>query len=125
MRMLVVDDREDNRFLVGDVVENAGHTAVLTSNGREACELLDRGEKFDYVISDNNMPEMTGVELLEWMRLDSRTVNVPFILMSAGDPVPLKEICAKFGATFLPKPFSIFRLASLFGASMEITDLTI
>lgn len=120
MRVLVVDDSEDVRHLLEDVVGQAGHTPVLAENGREAWELLDKGGKFGFIISDNDMPEMTGVELLEWVRLDGRTVDVPFILMSAGDPVPLKKICDKHSARFLPKPFSIFALLALLDVGVEI-----
>ncbi len=121
MRVLVVDDSEDVRHLLEDVVDQAGHTPVLVGNGREARELLDQGGKFGHIVSDNDMPEMTGVELLEWVRGNSQTAGIPFILISAGDPVPLKEICAKHSADFLPKPFSIFALLALLDVGVEIT----
>jgi|SRR3989344_4812391 len=121
MRILVVDDSEDVRLLVEDVVGQSGHTAVLAENGREAWELLERGEEFSLIVSDNDMPEMSGVELLQRMRLDGRTAGLPFILMSAGDPVPLKEICAKHSAHFVGKPFSVFRLLAMFGVGIEMT----
>ena len=121
MRILVVDDSEDVRLLVEDVVGQSGHTAVLAENGREAWELLERGEEFSLIVSDHDMPEMSGVELLQRMRLDGRTAGLPFILMSAGDPVPLKEICAKHSAHFVGKPFSVFRLLAMFGVGIEMT----
>jgi len=127
MRILVVDDREDSRMLIKDVVEQSGgHTAVLAENGREAWELLDRGG-IGYIVSDKDMPEMSGVELLKLVRRDSRTAGIPFILMSGyrvvsdNDPTPLEDVCAQFGATFLPKPFSIFRLLALIDVGMEMT----
>ena len=122
MRVLVVDDSEDVRLLVEDVVEQSGHTVVLVENGREAWELLGRDEEFGLIISDNDMPEMTGVELLQRMRGDSRTAGVPFILMSGNDPVPLKEICARHSAHFVGKPFSIFALLALLGVGVEVAD---
>ena len=125
MRILVVDDREVNRMLIKDVVEQSGHTAVLAENGREAWELLDRGG-IGYIVSDKDMPEMSGVELLKLVRGDSRTAGIPFILMSgnrisSADQTPLEDVCAQFGATFLPKPFSIFRLIALLDVGMELT----
>ena len=127
MRILVVDDRGDNRMLVEDVVEQSGHTAVTATNGREAWELLDRGEKLDLIISDNDMPKMTGVELLRRMRADARTAGIPFILMSGNrvvsddDQTLLEDVCARYGAMFLQKPFSVFRLMAMFGVGLEIT----
>src|SRR3989344_3643976 len=120
MKIVVVDDDKDVRHLLEDVVEQSGPTAVLASNGREAWELLDRGEKFDFIISDNDMPEMDGVELLQRVRGNSRTAGIPFILVSAGDPVPLKEICAKHSADFLPKPFSVFTLLAMLNVGVEV-----
>ena len=127
MRILVVDDRGDNRMLVEDVVEQSGHTAVTATNGQEAWELLDRGEKLDLIISDNDMPKMTGVELLQRVRADARTAGIPFILMSGNrvvsddDQTLLEDVCARYGAMFLQKPFSVFRLMAMFGVGLEIT----
>ena len=127
MRVLVVDDSEDVRLLVKDIVEQSGHTAVAASNGREAWELLDRGGKFSFIISDNNMPEMTGVELLQRVRADARTASIPFILMSGGrvvsddDPTPLEDVCARYSAHVMKKPFSVFSLLAMFGVGMEMT----
>ena len=127
MRVLVVDDSEDVRLLVKDIVEQSGHTAVAASNGREAWELLDRGGKFSFIISDNNMPEMTGVELLQRLRADARTASIPFILMSGGrvvsddDPTPLEDVCARYSAHVMKNPFSVFSLLAMFGVGMEMT----
>jgi len=128
MRILVVDDSEDVRLLVEDVVGQSGHTAVLAENGREAWELLERGEEFSLIVSDNDMPEMTGVELLQRVRGGSRTADIPFILMSGNrvvsdnDPTLLEEICTELGAMFLPKPFSIHALFSVLGVGVELCD---
>ncbi|KKT14791.1 MAG: hypothetical protein UW76_C0018G0008 [Parcubacteria group bacterium GW2011_GWF2_44_8b] len=112
MRILVVEDDDMVRNLVEEVLHEARHTAVLVSNGQEAGELLDRGEKFDHIISAG----MNGAELLRRVRGDSQTAGVPFILMSGADPAPFKEVCARYSAEFLAKPFSIDGLLALVGA---------
>lgn len=121
MKILVAEDYESVREMVGDLIREVGHTPVLTCNGREAWELLDRGERFDLVLSDNDMPEMSGLELLRQIRADNRTAGVVFVLMSSDSVVspkdwtPLEDVCANLGATFLPKPFVVEEfLAALF-----------
>ncbi|MDP3875073.1 MAG: response regulator [bacterium] len=118
MKVLIAEDDENVRHSVAYVLEDAGCEAVFTCNGREAWELLDNGEKFDLVLSDYNMPKMTGLELLRRVRGDNRTVDVIFVLMSGGvstEKTPLEEVCVELGATFLPKPFSISALFALLG----------
>jgi two-component system response regulator AtoC len=60
----------------------AGHTVVLAKNGRLAWERLDTGEKFDLVVTDHNMPEMTGLKLLQEIRADVRFEELPVIVWS-------------------------------------------
>lgn len=119
MRILVAEDYESVREMVGGLIREVGHTPVLTCNGREAWELLNRGERFDLVLSDNDMPEVSGLELLRQVRADARTAGIPFVLMSSdsvvspNDRTPLVDVCAKLGARFLEKPFPINKLLSL------------
>ncbi|MEX2013839.1 MAG: response regulator [Parcubacteria group bacterium] len=113
MKVLVVEDRKAIREMLAMVFAEAGHTAVLASDGKEAWELLSKDSQFDRIISDNDMPEMGGLELLRRVRADSQTASIPFILMSGvdvvsdKDPTPLEVVCARFGFTsFIVKPFS-------------------
>ncbi|OHA91692.1 MAG: hypothetical protein A2665_01960 [Candidatus Zambryskibacteria bacterium RIFCSPHIGHO2_01_FULL_46_30] len=127
MRILIVDDSEGIRLSVEDIVGHAGHSAVVASNGREAWELLGQGE-FDLIISDNAMPERSGVELLKMVRAGARTTHIPFVLMSGDrvvskdNPTSLEDVCAKFGATFLYKPFPLHALFSVLGVGVELCD---
>lgn len=111
MKILVVDDNESIRELVECFLETAGHTAVLACDAQEATELLNSGEKFDCIISDKDMPGMSGLDLLRRVRATAQTANVRFFLMSGMatvslyDDTPLEEACAKLGAGFLFKPF--------------------
>ena len=110
MKILLAEDNNLLREMLGCLFqENGDHSVVLAANGREAWELLEKGERFDYIISDYNMPEMTGIELLKMVRANTRTIDVPFVLMSGDrvvsgdDPTPLGEVCTKYGAHFLDK----------------------
>jgi|SRR3989344_3356164 len=121
IKVLVVDDTESVAVSIAMILNDGRYDVVTASNGREAWELLNRGEKFDVIISDYNMPKMNGIGLLLNVRNDSRqeVVDIPFILMSGNravsdeDPTPLEEMCVKYGACFLAKPFSITGLVAL------------
>ena len=119
MIVLVAEDDRLVREMLDDILREEGHVAVLASNGREAWVLLNKEEKFDLVISDNDMSEMGGIELLQQVRANPRTADTPFILMSGDvflswdNQTPLEEVCGNLGATFLEKPFSLDRLLYL------------
>lgn len=118
-KILVVDDTESVLVSIAMILDDGCYDIVTASNGREAWELLEKGEKFDIVISDYKMPEMNGIGLLLNIRNDPRSdlAETPFILMSGGgmnaSQEELEEMCVKYSATFLAKPFSINSLVAL------------
>ncbi|KKT13875.1 MAG: Response regulator receiver protein [Parcubacteria group bacterium GW2011_GWC1_43_30] len=89
IKVLVVDDTESVAVSIAMILNDGRYDVVTASNGREAWELLNRGEKFDVIISDYNMPKMNGIGLLLNVRNDSRqeVVDIPFILMSGNRAV--------------------------------------
>ena len=71
IKVLVVDDTESVAVSIAMILNDGRYDVVTASNGREAWELLNRGEKFDVIISDYNMPKMNGIGLLLNVRNDS------------------------------------------------------
>ena len=84
--LLVVDDQFTVRELQRSILEAAGFRVVTARTGREAWELL-RGEPVDGVVTDIEMPEMDGLELLRAIRLDAglRTLPVVVVTSRAGE----------------------------------------
>ena len=83
MRILVVDDFQTMRRIINNLLRQLGFTNVMeAADGILALEKL-QGEKFDLVISDWNMPNMTGYELLQKVRSDENLKGVPFIMVTA------------------------------------------
>ena len=113
--VLIVEDNEGAREILARFLRCVGHTFTAVSDGREAWELLNDGWKFDLIFSDHEMNEMSGVELLQRVKANSRTAGIPFVLMSGaltvseGDQRGLKEVCAELDATFVEKPFFKFK----------------
>jgi two-component system, chemotaxis family, chemotaxis protein CheY len=101
---------EDNVALSGVICFNltrAGYQVTAVGNGREAIEALQRGH-FDLVLSDQQMPKMTGIQLCEHIREMPDHAHTPFILLTAKcmeiDVARLRQRLSMSAA--LPKPFS-------------------
>ena len=103
-RILVVDDKEMMRDSVATTLARKGHTVVAVTGARNAIEKLAE-RQFDAVITDLQMPDMDGVELLSEIRkLDEQ---LPVILMTAYGTVETAVAAMKQGAyDYITKPFS-------------------
>jgi two-component system NtrC family response regulator len=102
-RLLVVDDEETQRLMLGNILERAGFEVVAASDGREALGWLERGG-FDLLLTDQRMPEMNGLELLEQAR--KLHAQMPVVLMTAYGTVSTAVDAMKRGAAdYLTKPF--------------------
>ncbi len=78
-RILIVDDEEKIREMIGKYAVHEGHEVVLACDGKQALELFQR-EDFDLVVLDVMMPEMDGYEALKKMK---EIRDVPCILLTA------------------------------------------
>ena len=107
MRILIVDDSRVMRMIVARTLRQAGFGDADISeatNGAEALEAIDKSEP-DIVLSDWNMPEMTGIQLLK--ELNDRGQNLKFGFVTSESTPEMREQAAKFGALFLiAKPFT-------------------
>jgi len=107
MRILIVDDSKAMRLIVQRTLRQAGfvdHAFEEASNGSEALKAILASAP-DLVLSDWNMPELTGIQLLEALRKAGSTVKFGFIT-SEGTP-EMRKIASDAGALFLiAKPFT-------------------
>lgn len=79
--ILVIDDQAPIRTLLRQALEGAGHQVLEASNGRAGLELY-REEPADLVITDIDMPEMNGLEMM--LELTRNFLNVKVIAISGG-----------------------------------------
>ncbi|MBA1189150.1 response regulator [Pseudomonas entomophila] len=114
VKVLVVDDAPFIRDLVRKCLRNtfAGVAVEDAVNGRKAQVLLTR-ERFDLVLCDWEMPEMSGLELLAWCRQQPSMASMPFIMVtSRGDKENVIQAIQAGVSDFVGKPFTNEQLSS-------------
>lgn len=107
-RILVVEDDADIRRLNTEVLSDSGYQVDAAKDGVAAWQALNT-DRYDLLITDNNMPRVTGLELIKKMR--SEDMTLPIILMSG--TLPMEELdrhpWLKIQATLL-KPYTLAEL---------------
>jgi len=106
--VMIVDDSGAMRSVIKKVITLSGFKMSLcmeAGNGREALERL-QGNWVDVIISDINMPEMGGLELLQALSRDALYQNIPVIIVSTeGSRERMKEALDRGAKGFIKKPF--------------------
>ncbi len=107
MKFLVVDDFSTMRRIVRNLLKELGFAnAQEAEDGVVALKML-RGEKFDFVVSDWNMPNMTGIELLSAIRADDALKHLPVLMVTAEAKRENIIAAAQAGASgYVVKPFT-------------------
>jgi two-component system chemotaxis response regulator CheY len=83
MKILVVDDFSTMRRIVRNILKQLGYSNVIEADdGSTALDTL-KNEKIDFIVSDWNMPKMTGLELLKLVRGDDSLKSIPFLMVTA------------------------------------------
>ncbi len=96
MKILVIDDDKMvlkmSEFLLG----KAGHEVITAESAQQAMQLLE--QKPELIFADNQMPNMSGIELLEMLRSDESTKDLPVCMMSGTVSQELISKVIRFGA---------------------------
>lgn len=104
-RFLIAEDNADLRDLLQDDLEDAGYETIAVVDGRAAlAQLENEAERIDVLITDVNMPSLSGAELLRMVR--TRRPEIPVIVITAFGSVEQAVELVKQGAfQYLTKPF--------------------
>lgn len=107
MKILIVDDSKAMRMIVRRALNQAGFAkleAIEASNGVEALQIIEQ-QAPDIVLSDWNMPEMKGIDLLKSLRAKGR--NVPLGFITSESSPEIRDLAVDSGAAFvIVKPFT-------------------
>ena len=117
--ILVVDDNEMNRDMLGRRLERQGHTVLEAENGRKALEILE-SVKVDLVLLDILMPELDGMQTLEMLKAHKTNRYTPVVMLSALDELDKVVRCIEIGAEdYLPKPCDPVLLEARINACLQ------
>jgi two-component system, chemotaxis family, chemotaxis protein CheY len=107
LKFLIVDDFSTMRRIVRNLLKEAGYAnADEAEDGVAALQKL-RGGNFDFVVTDINMPNMNGFELLTQIRLDAALKALPVLMITAEARKEDIVLAAKSGASgYIVKPFT-------------------
>ncbi len=119
-RILVVDDRLENRMLPRDLLEPLGFEIVLAENGQQAVEQVQQ-QRPDLIMMDLIMPVMMGFEAVPLIRALPGCADLPIIAVSASVHGADHELSQRIGCdTFLSKPIDPERLFALLKQYLQL-----
>jgi two-component system chemotaxis response regulator CheY len=107
MTVLVVDDFSTMRRIVRNVLRELDFKNILEADdGTSAVEVLQT-QKVDLIVSDWNMPKMTGLELLKFVRSNDKTKGIPFLMVTAeAQKENIVEAVKAKVSNYIVKPFT-------------------
>lgn len=122
MKLLVVDDSSTMRRIIKNTLQRLGHKDILEGgDGVEGWNALNSNPDIDMLITDWNMPEMNGLELVKKVRADSRFTDLPIIMVTTEGGKAEVITALKAGVNnYIVKPFTPQVLKEKLGAVMGI-----
>jgi len=109
--VVIVDDNDDTRDALDEILRQEGFTTRVARDGREAIEILRSCENPCAILLDHRMPNMDGLQLLE-LREQHPVLALSPVIFISGDPNGLSE-AEKKGAVPVKKPFRVDDLVGL------------
>ncbi|MBG0790124.1 MAG: chemotaxis response regulator CheY [Desulfovibrionaceae bacterium] len=107
MRVLVVDDFSTMRKIVKNILRQLGFNNIVEADdGSTAWEVLNK-DNIDFIVSDWNMPNMSGIELLRKVRASEEYADIPFLMVTAEAQQEniIEAVQAKV-SNYIVKPFT-------------------
>lgn len=108
LKILVVDDFPTMRRIVKTLLKQNGfHNFVDAEDGEQGYRTLQEHGDFEMIISDWNMPNMTGLELLKTVRADAKFKHLPFLMVTAeAEKENIIEAVKAGVSNYIVKPFT-------------------
>jgi two-component system chemotaxis response regulator CheY len=124
LKLLVVDDSSTMRRIIKNTLARLGYKDILEgADGVEGWTQMDTNPDIDMLITDWNMPEMNGLELVKKVRADERFKDTPIIMVTTEGGKAEVITALKAGVNnYIVKPFTPQVLKEKLGAVMGITQ---
>lgn len=124
MKLLVVDDSSTMRRIIKNTLARLGYKDILEgADGLEGWVAMDANPDIDMLITDWNMPEMNGLELVKKVRADDRFKDVPIIMVTTEGGKAEVITALKAGVNnYIVKPFTPQVLKEKLAAVMGVTQ---
>ena len=120
IRILIVDDFSTMRRIVKNLLSDLGFTNTAEAEDGSGALALLRNEHFDFVVTDWNMPVMTGIELLKAIRADDKLKALPVLMVTAEAKREQIIEAAQSGVNgYIIKPFTAQTLEEKLGKIFE------
>lgn len=118
LKILFVEDEEDLLSIICDALKKLKVNYLTASNGLEALKVLDENPDIDIVVTDINMPQMNGLDMIRNMK--EKGIDLPIIIMSAHTEREYIDQAKEFEVEdYLLKPFDFIKFIELI-SNMEI-----
>jgi CheY-like chemotaxis protein len=118
--ILLVDDHEKARHVLKLVLEHHGYACEEAEHGVAALAWLAQGQHVDLIVSDNQMPVMTGLEFLVQVRANPHFGSIPFILYSGNVTDEIRRQAHQAGAiAVLNKPYNFSDFVAIVSKVLE------
>lgn len=124
-RILVVDDEPINIRIIYNILSREGYSLTAAYSGKEALDLFQKGQKFDLVLLDVMMPQISGFDVCAKIRETYSLAQLPILLLTAKNLT--EDMVAGFnvGANdYLHKPFSMKELTARVKTLLELKKTT-
>lgn len=121
-RILVADDEINMCRILKIILEKDGYSVLTANSGKEAIQILKSESTIDLIISDLRMPEMDGLDVLEFIKETKK--DIPIILITAYGSIEIAvEAMKKGAADFITKPFDKNVIRHIIRRVFHIADL--
>ncbi|MDD2567232.1 MAG: response regulator [Thiovulaceae bacterium] len=124
MKLLVVDDSSTMRRIIKNTLNRLGYKDILEgADGVEGWNALDTNPDIEMLITDWNMPEMNGLELVKKVRADARFADMPIIMVTTEGGKAEVITALKAGVNnYIVKPFTPQVLKEKLSAVMGVAE---
>ena len=111
MKVLIVEDNPISQKVLKISFQNEGYESFCTQNVAEAMDCLKENSDIDVIIADIQLPQLSGLDLLKYIKQNQKTKNIPVVMCTSHKDVGTIQKAIKLGCEYyLVKPLNLEKL---------------